>query len=123
MGCHQAIDGVGFGFEQFDGMGVYRTTENGSPVDTSGNLTGTDVDGPFVGASQLAQKLAGSQEVIACFAKQMYRYAMGQQESDQAQAVLARMTTGFTADSHVTDALRSLISDPAFVLRTAQPGQ
>ena len=64
--CHDTIDGVGFGFEEFDGVGVYRTTENGSPVDTSGNLRGSDVDGPFVGASQLAQKLVNSKEVLGC---------------------------------------------------------
>jgi hypothetical protein len=122
--CHSIIDGVGFGFEQFDGMGIFRTTENGSMVDTSGTLTGTDVDGPFVGASQLGQKLAKSQNVIACFAKQLYRYAMGQQEDAQADAVLGHMTTGFTADSPMTDAVKSLMNDPAFVLRTtAQTGQ
>src|SRR5258708_28722628 len=60
--CHTVIDGVGFGFEEFDGIGVHRTTENGGPVDSSGNLQGTAVDGPFVGASELAQKLVGSKE-------------------------------------------------------------
>jgi hypothetical protein len=117
-GCHSVIDGVGFGFEQFDGIGAYRTTENGSPVDTSGDLQGTDVDGPFVGVSQLEQKLIGSQEVVGCFVKQAYRYAMGQEESSAAQAVLAAMQSGFTADSRVTDAFNALLGTPAFVLRT-----
>ncbi len=116
--CHSIIDGVGFGFEQFDGMGVYRTTENGSPVDTSGNLQGTDVDGPFVGVSQLEQKLAGSQEVLGCFIKQAYRYAMGREESATAQGALASMRSGFTADSHMTDPLSALLGTNAFVLRT-----
>jgi hypothetical protein len=120
--CHSIIDGVGFGFEQFDGMGVYRTTENGSQVDTSGNLQGTDVDGPFVGVSQLEQKLVGSQEVLSCFVKQAYRYAMGQEESSAAQGALTTMQAGFTADSHMTDALTALLGTNAFVLRTtAQP--
>jgi|SRR5579872_3268899 len=117
-GCHTAIDGVGFGFEEFDGVGVYRTTENGSPVDTSGNLQGSDVDGPFVGVSELAQKLAVSQEMLSCYVKQAYRYAMGQEESDGSQATLAAMQSSFTADSHMTDAFRSLMADPSFVQRT-----
>jgi hypothetical protein len=121
--CHSVIDGVGFGFEQFDGMGVYRTTENGSPVDTSGTVTGTDVDGPFVGVAQLSQKLAGSQEVLGCFAKQVYRFAMGQEESKASHEVLTAMQAKFTADSRMTDPFQTLVADPAFVLRTTlQPG-
>jgi hypothetical protein len=117
-GCHSTIDGVGFGFEEFDGMGVHRTTENGSPVDTSGNLQGSDVDGPFVGVSQLAQKLAGSKEMLSCYIKQAYRYAMGQEETQGSQASLAAMQSHFTADSHMTDAFKSLMADPTFVQRT-----
>ena len=117
-GCHTVIDGVGFGFEEFDGMGVHRTTENGSPVDTSGNLLGTDVDGPFVGVSQLAQKLAASKGVLGCYIKQAYRYAMGQEESASSQAVLAAMQAHFSADSPMADAFKSLIADPSFVQRT-----
>jgi hypothetical protein len=119
--CHASIDGVGFGFEQFDGMGVYRTTENGSPVDTSGELVGTDVDGPFSGASQLGASLVKSQNAMNCFVKQVYRYAMGQEESPGVAPVLANLEKGFTADSRVTDVLASLIADPSFVLRTTTP--
>jgi hypothetical protein len=119
--CHTSIDGVGFGFEEFDGMGVYRTTENGSPVDTSGTLVGTDVDGPFSGASQLGQSLVKSQNAMSCFVKQVYRYAMGQEESAGVAPVLATLGKGFTADSRVTDVLASLVADPSFVLRTTTP--
>jgi hypothetical protein len=87
-------------------------------VDTSGNLQGSDVDGPFVGVSQLAQKLAGSKEMLSCYVKQAYRYAMGQEESQGSQAALAAMQNGLTADSRMTDAFKSLMADPAFVLRT-----
>jgi uncharacterized protein DUF1592/uncharacterized protein DUF1588/uncharacterized protein DUF1595/uncharacterized protein DUF1587 len=116
--CHTSIDGVGFGFEQFDGMGVYRTTENGLTVDTSGTLVGTDVDGPFVGASQLAADVVKSRKAMECFIKQLYRYSMGQEESAAAQPVLATLGTGFTADSRVTDVLEALVADPSFVLRS-----
>ncbi len=116
--CHAIIDGVGFGFEEFDGIGVHRTTENGSPVDTSGNLQGTDVDGPFVGVSQLAQKLSDSKEVLGCYVTQVYRYAMGQEEGSSSQAVLAVMQADFDVDSHMTDPFESLMADPSFVQRT-----
>jgi hypothetical protein len=117
-GCHTQIDGVGFGFEQFDGIGAARTTENGSPVDTNGVLQNTDVDGPFHGASELEAKLMTSQEVLACFIRQMYRFAMGREESIAQAATMKSLGHGFTADSRVTDVIASLVSDPSFVLRT-----
>jgi hypothetical protein len=118
MGCHSVIDGVGFGFEQFDGIGVHRATENGSPVDTSGELLGSDVDGAFVGASELGTKLASSDDVRRCFVKQVYRFAMGQGESSDAAVLLNRLQSRFTNESHMTDAFLALVLDPSFILRT-----
>ena len=36
--CHKTIDGIGFGFENYDAVGAYRTEENGIPVDASGEI-------------------------------------------------------------------------------------
>ena len=47
--CHQFIDPLGFGFENFDAIGRYRTKEGAHDVDASGEVVGTDVDGPFIG--------------------------------------------------------------------------
>ena len=38
--CHQVMDPVGLGLENFDGVGAYRTMEVGLPIDASGNLDG-----------------------------------------------------------------------------------
>jgi hypothetical protein len=125
--CHTEIDGIGFGFEEFDGLGIFRTTESGQPIDDSGSIAvGSDVDGTFTGASALEAKLVGSKQVIDCFARQVYRYAMGQVEGDDntplgtaTNAVLASMQSGFTADTHITDAFLAIVADPSFVLRTS----
>jgi hypothetical protein len=119
-GCHTQIDGVGFGFEQFDGVGAYRTTENGSPVDTSGVLQGTDVDGPFVGVSALSVKLMTSQQVLGCFIKQVYRFAMGQEETNDSSRMLSALASGFSADSRMTGAFTTLLTNPGFVLRSTE---
>jgi hypothetical protein len=117
-GCHAAIDGVGFGFEQFDGIGAFRTSENGLPVDSSGNLLGTDVDGPFVGGSGLAAKLVTSRQALDCFVKHFYRFAIGQEENDRVSSLLARLDDGMTADRRLTDMFLALVTDPAFVVRS-----
>jgi hypothetical protein len=117
--CHMHIDPIGFGFEEFDGLGQYRTTENTQPIDDSGQLLGTDIDGPFKGATQLEAALLTSKQFLGCFATQVYRDAMGQRETPQAMATIANVQRCFSVDAPVTDAFAAIVMDPAFVLRTA----
>ena len=44
-GCHSLTDPIGLTLEVFDTSGVYRTTENGAPIDPSGELNGKAVRG------------------------------------------------------------------------------
>ncbi len=118
--CHTAIDGFGFGFEQFDGLGVYRTMEAGQRVDTTGNIVGTgDVDGPFEGVADLAGKLIKSQRPLGCFTKQAYRYAMGQIEAQGDD--LGALGAGFSVDSRMSDVLMAIVANPIFATRTFEP--
>lgn len=124
-GCHLLIDGYGFGFEEFDGIGAHRTIENEVTVDTSGTVRGTgDVDGPFIGVSQLSERLVSSRRLRDCFVRQVYRFAMGQIEPAVDRPLLDALAAGFTADTPVADLLMALIERPEFSLRRipAQPG-
>jgi hypothetical protein len=75
QGCHGQFDPIGFGLEEMDGIGRFRTLENDLPVDSSGELTGTDVDGTFVGVAQLSAKLSQSSMLQACLARHFFRFA------------------------------------------------
>jgi hypothetical protein len=78
-GCHSLIDPIGNGFENFDGEGHYRTTDNGQPVDASGVVASTeDANGNFTGVLQLAQLLAQSHEVGSCFGRMVFRFGSAQ---------------------------------------------
>ena len=115
--CHTAIDGVGFGFEEFDGIGAYRTSENGLPVDSSGTILGTgEIDGPYQGVSELAPKVAVSQHLAGCYLRQAYRYAMGNIEP-AGGGVLDALSASFSPDTRITDALVGMVSTPMFVTR------
>jgi hypothetical protein len=118
--CHTAIDGIGFGFEEYDGIGAYRTTENGRPVDSSGTVLGTgEIDGKYHGLSELAPKIAGSRHLVDCFVKQAYRYAMGQVEPE-AGGALDALGESFSADTRLTDLLLRVVSNPMFVERISE---
>lgn len=76
-GCHKAIDGIGFGFGNFDALGKYRTKEFDLDVDASGEFVDTaDIDGKFDGAADMGKKLASSKQVNACVATQWLGYAL-----------------------------------------------
>ncbi|HXT96846.1 MAG TPA: DUF1592 domain-containing protein [Polyangia bacterium] len=79
-GCHTLMDPIGFAFESYGPDGVWRDTDADQPVDATGSLTGTDVDGDLDGVPSLASKLAGSAEVASCAATQWFRYAFGRSE-------------------------------------------
>ena len=74
--CHAVMDPIGFGFEHYDGIGQYRTTDQGLPVDSKGAV---NIDGQmrsFANALELGRILAESPQVQSCLATQMMRYAL-----------------------------------------------
>jgi len=122
--CHHLMDPIGLGFERFDGAGLYRDTENGQPVDDSGQLTDSDVDGPFHGVLELGGKLAGSGQVRACVAAKWFRYGYGRGETDADGCSLASIEARFADGGYkVRDLLAALAGTDAFLYRqVTSPG-
>lgn len=96
-GCHSLMDPIGLGFENFDPIGQWRDTDNGLSVDATGEIIGTDVAGTFNGAVELSQKLAASEQTMACFAKTWLRFALGRSESATDKGGLAAAGAHFEA--------------------------
>jgi uncharacterized protein DUF1592/uncharacterized protein DUF1588/uncharacterized protein DUF1595/uncharacterized protein DUF1587/uncharacterized protein DUF1585 len=118
--CHRAIDGIGFGFEGFDAIGRHRTLDHGKTVDTTGDLVGTDIDGPFRGAAELSRKLIESRELAQCAVTQMFRYAMGRAEDERDRATIDALSGSFTVDRRLSDLLLAIASDRAFFYRSTE---
>jgi hypothetical protein len=73
--CHQTMDPIGFGFEQYDVVGRFRTMENGVPVDASGEIVGSGLK--FNGLKELVDHLAAKDEVRQCMVRFMSYSAYG----------------------------------------------
>jgi hypothetical protein len=113
--CHALMDKIGYAFESYDGIGRYRTTENGAPVDDSGELISTDVDGTFKGAPELTRKLLSSPTVQSCVATQWFRYAFGRLEVDADKCTLDALSKSFTdGDMKVSTLVRQIVESDAF---------
>jgi hypothetical protein len=72
-GCHQLVDPIGLGLENFDGLGMYRTHENGALIDASGQLDGDEYDDAW----HLASALRDHPGFPACMAEMLYSYGVG----------------------------------------------
>lgn len=114
-GCHALMDPIGLGFENYDPIGQWRDLDNGIEVDATGEIIGTDVAGTFEGAIELAQKLAGSAEVMNCFAKTWMRFALGRSEQDADAGALAAVGERFEATGYkMSELLVALTETQAF---------
>ena len=121
-GCHKLIDGIGFGFENYDAIGAFRTTENNIPIDASGqNTKSVDIDGPFTEPSQLTKKLSTSSEVRECMAKQWFRFALGRSEAENDNCSVKAAYDAFQASQYdMRKLLAAIVTTDAF--RYRRPG-
>jgi len=74
--CHSRIDPLGFALENFDGVGRYRTVDDGSAVDASGALP----DGrKFNGPREFRSALIDSQKemLVESAVEKLMTYALG----------------------------------------------
>jgi mono/diheme cytochrome c family protein len=73
--CHTRMDPLGFALENFNGIGEWRTSEGGVPVDASGVLPdGTQFDGP----AELREVLQSSPKQFAtAITEKLLTYALG----------------------------------------------
>lgn len=118
-GCHELIDPIGFGFENFDGAGGFRTEENNLPIDVSGELIATDVDGPFVGVGELVSKLASSEQVHNCVVTQYFRYGNGRVETNDDRCSLEPLMGDFAQGGNLRELIVSFTQTDAFLYRHA----
>jgi hypothetical protein len=123
--CHELMDPIGFGFEGYDGLGRFLTTDsNGQPVDNSGELTGTkDADGPFKGAVELAKKLSNSASVRDCLIGNVVRFAQGPEAAGDS-CVQQKMNVAFDAAKHdIRELFVAMTQTGSFHYRRAIAGE
>jgi hypothetical protein len=87
--CHIRMDPLGFGLENYDAIGAWRTSDGTSEVDASGKLP----DGQsFENPSDLKQILRGQQrEFAASLTEKMMTYALGRGVGGQDRVVINRV--------------------------------
>ncbi len=127
VGCHKNFDSLGFAFENYDGVGQYRTMENGQMVDASGTgMTPGGATYSFKNAIELANFLATSDEVKTCLGRQWFRYFLGRMEveADKGSIQLAvKQAADKDPNFSVTEMLFSAVRSKSFRMRLPGAGE
>jgi hypothetical protein len=120
--CHVVMDPIGLTFENYDALGRWRDTENGLAIDASGQLKGTDVDGPFVGAVELAHKLASSPRVATCAVRQLFRFGFGRYDTAEDMPTIETLAAQFQSNQQrFIDLAVAMTQVPAFLQLQVAP--
>lgn len=125
ISCHLLMDPMGLAFEHYDGVGLWRDTDNGAPIDDSGQVPSTDVAGPFEGAIEFAQKLGQSADVRDCYVGRYLTYAYGRALDDADECSRATAQTTFhETGGNIQELMLAVTQTDAFLYRTlATPEQ
>jgi hypothetical protein len=116
--CHTKMDPIGFGLESFDGMGKLRTTDNGAPVDASGNLDGAAFTTPI----DLGADLAAHPALGPCLVRHVVRYASAAPETPGEDPEIDRLAGDFAAQGNgLVGLLRAVVMSPVFRTATENP--
>jgi hypothetical protein len=97
--CHNLMDPIGFGLENFDWMGRWRDREaNGRPVDASGALPSGE---KFTGPVELRQVLLNrKQDFLRHFTGKVLGYALGRSLQDGDQCTIQRLVDTLEKDHY-----------------------
>ena len=118
-GCHNLMDPIGFGLENYDLAGRFRTEEPGKPeceIEGQGELAGV---GSFSGPAELADLMIEAGGLNRCVATQLYRYAIGRYELGELDENFldAVMTTVGDGDFRLDEMLLEFVASDMFRYR------
>lgn len=122
--CHNQMDPIGFGLENFDIAGQYREHDDGKPqclIDGQGDLPGY---GAFSGPAELGRLLVDSGVLADCAVEQYLSFALGHRTGASDEAAVTQHRARFTDTSEAFDELiLGFVESDAFALRKEPAAQ
>jgi len=110
-GCHTLMDPIGLGFENFDAIGRWRSSEAGASIDPSGELDGV----AFSDAWEMGAAISEHPSFGPCLAQSLYQYTTGLPLADGEGALADWLGEAFAADGWQVQALvLRIVESPGF---------
>jgi uncharacterized protein DUF1588/uncharacterized protein DUF1592/uncharacterized protein DUF1585 len=120
--CHNVMDPIGFGLENYDAVGRWRAADGKTPIDASGKLP----DGKsFGGAKDLKQILKGQSEAFTRnVSEKMLTYALGRGLETFDKPAVDRITQSVIAhDYRFSTLITEVVNSPPFQMRSGEGGK
>ena len=119
--CHDYLDPIGLGLENYDAIGAYRTQDDGHPIDASGAFP----DGrSFNGAAAMAAVVKADPNTPHCVAERLLTYALGRGLEDGDQTHLDAITAAFQTNERSLERLiTAIVQSEPFRMRRGEPNQ
>ncbi|MEL6178252.1 MAG: DUF1592 domain-containing protein, partial [Myxococcota bacterium] len=115
-GCHELVDPIGLGLENFNSIGRWRDTDNGAMIDASGDLDGA----AFTTPDELGKALRDHPAFGPCMVRTILRYATGRRAAFGERDVLNALEDEFASMGYrVKPLLMEIVMSPMF----RNPGQ
>jgi hypothetical protein len=107
--CHQLLDVLGMGFEEFDGIGRQSLDPE---LDTLGELP----DGrTFEGAAEFSSMFSESEAFVGCVTQKLYTYALGRSiEARDAPVLDAIQSAAMAGRYGIPELIDAIVHSPTF---------
>jgi hypothetical protein len=120
--CHQRMDPLGFGFENYDAVGAWRTRDGKFAIDPSGTLPGGKT---FKGPQELKAILkTREKEFGRCLTEKMLTYALGRGLEPFDKCTVDEIVDKLGRDRYkISSLLLNIITSDAFQKRLVKRGK
>jgi hypothetical protein len=117
-GCHDLMDPIGLGLENFDAIGTYRETENGGAIDASG----TYPDGrTFKKPSELSALIAEDPRFVKCVTDKLLAFGLGRVLTSGDEQAATTVAQALGAKPTLRDLVASTAKTQVFAEQMVEP--
>jgi hypothetical protein len=123
--CHSLMDPIGFGMENYNAVGAYRTMDGTLPIDSTGTLPSGQ---KFSGLMDLTKIIGSDPAFPKCMATKLYTYALGRgmvltDPNNLDVPSVAAVSSGFAANGlKFQDLAARIVMTPTFLNRRGDGG-
>lgn len=130
-GCHSLINPIGYLFERYDALGAYQLEELHLdemgrevrvPIDSSGEVPESDIDGSIGDAVELAERLGTSRQVTDCMTSRWVETAIGRRLTAADRCSLRAAQDAFAETDDMRELLLGIVTSDSFLYFRREEG-
>jgi hypothetical protein len=117
--CHARMDPIGFGLENFDGIGAWRDSDAGAAVDASGQLVSGE---KFKGSAELREILLTKKrgDFLRCLAEKTLTYALGRGVEYYDKPAVAKVAAALEKEPKFSTLILEVVQSVPFQMRRGE---